>query len=203
MCTLRVNEIFYSIQGEGPFIGAPAVFVRLAGCNLKCSFCDTKHEDNVIDMSVPEVHKRVRAYPHATLVVITGGEPLLQKEPLLELIDGLGDHIVQIETNGTIPADDLIRKGTFVVCSPKWDDNHIYSDWGVVLSFRHESLKFVVKKDDVIPALLLPVNANVFIQPMDEKDPVKNKANTDYAVKLCLNNNWRLSLQLQKILGVR
>jgi 7-carboxy-7-deazaguanine synthase len=103
MMTLKVNEIFYSIQGESLHAGLPCVFVRLTGCNLRCAYCDTRyayHEG--VDMTLPEILGQVQAYPAAALVEITGGEPLLQeKTPLLvsQLLD-LG-RTVLMETNGS------------------------------------------------------------------------------------------------------
>ena len=70
---LKVNEIFYSLQGEGFFTGTPAVFLRLSGCNLKCPFCDTRHESGKL-MDFPEILAGISEYP-ARHVVITGGEP--------------------------------------------------------------------------------------------------------------------------------
>ena len=73
---MRINEIFYSLQGEGRHTGTPAVFVRFAGCNLKCSFCDTDHSRSV-EMTEEEIVEEVRQFP-ARFVVITGGEPSMQ-----------------------------------------------------------------------------------------------------------------------------
>ena len=71
----KINEIFYSLQGEGYHTGMPAVFIRFSGCNLKCSFCDTRHEEGVL-MSDDEIIAEVRKYPAVT-VILTGGEPSL------------------------------------------------------------------------------------------------------------------------------
>ena len=71
----KINEIFYSLQGEGFHTGTPAVFIRFSGCNLKCSFCDTQHEEGVL-MSDEEILDAVGEYP-ATTVILTGGEPSL------------------------------------------------------------------------------------------------------------------------------
>jgi len=101
---VKVSEIFYSIEGEGIEIGRPEVFIRLAGCNLRCEWCDTKYTwSNGKEMSIEEVIQEVRRYPCKS-ISITGGEPLLQKEELLELIRRLKemDYWIQLNTNGTI-----------------------------------------------------------------------------------------------------
>lgn len=101
---MKVSEIFYSIEGEGTEIGRPEVFTRLAGCNLRCEWCDTKYAwSNGEEMSVAEIIQEVQRYPCKS-ISITGGEPLLQKEELLELILGLKDldYWIQLNTNGTI-----------------------------------------------------------------------------------------------------
>ena len=71
----KINEIFYSLQGEGFHTGTPAVFIRFSGCNLKCPFCDTQHEERVL-MSDEDIMDEVKKYP-ATMVILTGGEPSL------------------------------------------------------------------------------------------------------------------------------
>src|SRR5690606_28510339 len=79
---LKINEIFHSIQGESTLVGAPTVFVRLTGCNLRCGYCDTKYSYYEGDlMSRGELHERILAFG-SRHVCITGGEPLLQKEVL-------------------------------------------------------------------------------------------------------------------------
>lgn len=100
---LRVNEIFYSIQGESSYSGRPCVFVRLTGCNLRCSYCDTRHAyEEGEDLEVGEIINRVTSH-RCALVEITGGEPLIQKDtPLLiqRLLD-LGFEVL-LETNGSM-----------------------------------------------------------------------------------------------------
>lgn len=115
--TLRVSEIFSSVQGEGTHVGTPCHFLRLGNCNLRCSFCDTKYtwdwstydrEAELTTMTVPEVAAKLAAARH---VVVTGGEPLLQCEPLEDLLGRL-EHgaFVEVETNGTLPPTRRLRE---------------------------------------------------------------------------------------------
>ena len=98
----RINDIFYSLQGEGHNTGRAAVFVRFAGCNLRCSFCDTEF-DTFSEMSDEEILAAISQYP-ARFVVLTGGEPTLQvDEAFVELLHQHG-YEVAMESNGTRPA---------------------------------------------------------------------------------------------------
>lgn len=109
--TLKISEIFESLQGEGASTGMPCIFVRLAQCNLHCTWCDTKYtwdferyryEDEVSEQSVSSIAERVNATVSRRLV-LTGGEPLLQQRALRELFASLApDIVVEVETNGTI-----------------------------------------------------------------------------------------------------
>lgn len=100
---LKINEIFYSIQGESTYVGVPCIFIRLSGCNLRCTFCDTTYAyDEGKMMSVDDVMDKVGSY-HTKLVEITGGEPLLQDGIYIlmhELIER--DYTILLETNGSI-----------------------------------------------------------------------------------------------------
>ncbi len=100
---LKVNEIFYSLQGESSYAGRPCVFVRLTGCNLRCSYCDTRYAyDEGQDLEIDEIIDRVISY-RCGLVEITGGEPLLQEEtPLLVCRLLEKDFEVLLETNGSL-----------------------------------------------------------------------------------------------------
>lgn len=101
--TLKVNEIFYSIQGESSFAGYPCVFVRLTGCNLRCSYCDTQYAYvEGEELAISPLVKRVRAF-ECPLVEITGGEPLLQNETPELIYTLLNEgHTVLLETNGSL-----------------------------------------------------------------------------------------------------
>lgn len=206
---LVVKEIFKSIQGEGPYSGRRAIFIRLAGCNLKCSFCDTDHEGGE-SLSVSEIMFRITKeaggkFP--SLIVITGGEPFLQD--FSDLVKKLHlkptVNIIQIETNGTIYQPAFPYHLTKIICSPKPDTvisnlikQHITA-WKILV--RHGDK--LAPQGEEIPKRPkgVPIN-NIYIQPMDEKDPALNKKNMDWAVDLCLTHGYRLSLQLQKILKI-
>lgn len=113
---LKINEIFYSIQGEGASTGKPTLFIRLSGCTLKCNFCDTKYhvKSRLLDNKDKKLLKK---YKHWT---ITGGEPLLQQDALYHLIKEYKPNFVEIETNGTIiPSLDFANLISCFNCSPK------------------------------------------------------------------------------------
>ena len=102
-----LNEIFYSIQGEGLNIGRPAVFVRFGNCNLKCSWCDTKstwHKDFIDNKEVDleYVFAEIRKYPQCKHLVLTGGEPLLQQDSISAIRREFPQYYIEVETNGSI-----------------------------------------------------------------------------------------------------
>lgn len=189
---LRVNEIFYSLQGEGHFTGTPAVFVRLSGCNLRCPFCDTDHHASV-GMTYAQVVEQVTAFP-SRHVVVTGGEPSMQ------LTDGFIDALhaagcfVQVETNGTLPLPPSVD---WVTCSPK--------DAPVVLD-RIDELKVVYSgqpMDGYAP--LMAIAAEWRLQPCDVPgDPSASERHLRAAIAYTLANpRWRLSLQTHKLISIR
>ena len=118
---LWVQEVFYTLQGEGPFSGHPAVFVRLAGCNLKCFWCDTDYETSSCKPALGDLLSRIEEVrpDHCRLVVLTGGEPLRQN--IVPLVNKLleKDLSIQLETNGTLWLDLPDHRNIFIVCSRK------------------------------------------------------------------------------------
>jgi len=132
MSTLAISEVFKSIQGESSWAGFPCSFVRTAGCNLRCTYCDTQYarDGKGIRIGVDEVRAEVES--HATrLVCITGGEPLVQSDGVVALCRGLVEdgHTVLLETNGTldlspVPEEVLVIKETKQgnMPSTKYDD---------------------------------------------------------------------------------
>jgi 7-carboxy-7-deazaguanine synthase len=145
---LSVNEIFYSIQGESTFAGKPCVFVRLAGCDLRCSWCDTAYAFNEGDrMSVGDVLERVGQFS-SPLVEVTGGEPLLQ-EDVYPLMQGLldGGRTVLLETGGQVDLSRVpggVIKIMDVKCPGSGESEK--NEWSNIdrLGFR-DQVKFVIK----------------------------------------------------------
>ncbi len=120
--TLPINELFYSLQGEGTLAGMPSVFVRTSGCNLRCWFCDSYHtswEPTHGAMTLDEIVADVESHEQAEHVVLTGGEPLVHEQSveLLERLDELGYHTT-VETNGTIYRDAPIDLASISRSSP-------------------------------------------------------------------------------------
>ena len=185
----RVNEIFFSLQGEGFHTGRAAVFVRFAGCNLRCPFCDTDFSESA-PMSAEQIAERVFAYSSDpnTLIVLTGGEPSLQVDDTL--VRALHRHrqTIAIETNGTHPVPDNID---WVTVSPK-------ADGTVVLSSADE-VKLVYNNQPVtyIQHWLTAIRAeHYFLQPM-------SCGNTEDVVAYILAHpEWRLSLQTHKYIHI-
>lgn len=197
---MKVNEIFYSLQGEGNFTGTPAIFIRLSGCNLACNFCDTVHINGDF-MTEEEIMEEVSKYP-ARHVVITGGEPTLQLTPsLINKLHAAG-KFVQIETNGTIPLKDgLDFLIDWVTVSPKEENPQLniqrVDELKVVYDMnRPEHLANMEKIE------CRYVNA-YYLQPCD-RDKEFNKLNLASCIKYIMEHpKWKLSLQTHKMLGLR
>lgn len=207
---LEVKSIFKTIQGEGIFVGSPAIFIRLGGCNLACNFCDTEFEDfELVDIDkilnkAESLALNSKNEKSINLVVITGGEPMRQPIELLcqKLLDR--DFKVQIETNGTLYRS--LPKGVFIICSPKAGKTG-YSKIREDLLPQISAVKFIVAKNileyGIIPEVgQTAYNIPVFVQPMDQNDQKLNDENNELAVKLALESGARLSLQTHKFLGI-
>lgn len=189
---LQLSEIFYSIQGEGAFSGTPAVFVRLAGCNLSCNFCDTDYSLKFF-ASVDDVVARVREIGGACpMVILTGGEPLAQRETLA-LIDALrrDGRRVHIESNGTMYAD--LPQDVWLCVSPK-------ERVDARMAGRANEVKLIV--DGRVPEEWLEMFADkplVLLQPEGNK-PRNVEIALDYAKSH--PERFRISLQTHKLIGV-
>ncbi|KAA6337522.1 7-carboxy-7-deazaguanine synthase [termite gut metagenome] len=179
----KINEIFYSIQGEGRFTGTPAVFVRFSGCNLKCSFCDTNHIHGKL-MTDKQILEEINKYP-ANHIVLTGGEPCLQITfPFVQLIKD-NNGFVQIETNGTVLPPANID---WITCSPKIDSN--------VVTGNPDELKVVYIGQEMSQYDTYTAR-EYYLQPCSMK-------NTDEVIDYVKKNpKWKLSLQTHKILNIQ
>jgi organic radical activating enzyme len=200
--TLLVQEIFPTIQGEGPLAGVPAVFLRLGGCNLACSFCDTEFE-SFSERTLTDVVQEVLALAQMRkLVVITGGEPLRQPiELLCEALIAEG-FMVQIETNGTLWRK--LPEAVRVVVSPK-NTGIGYQPLRPDLAARAEGIKFIISASDPLYNNIAPITPHatpIYVQPMDEGDATKNAANLKRCLEISQQTGARLSLQLHKIMGI-
>jgi 7-carboxy-7-deazaguanine synthase len=128
---MKISEIFYSIQGEGMYTGIPSIFIRTFGCNYKCIFCDSAHaikklDVPILDLIPQEIFNVIQEWHNCNHVVITGGEPLIQKEELKELMHLLYRYNITIETNGSI-FDDTIKPNLWSI-SPKTKNSIIDKD---------------------------------------------------------------------------
>lgn len=222
--TFLVKDIFYTVQGEGPYAGSPAVFIRLGGCNLRCTFCDTDFSSDLEETTAEEITRRIlRKSNTCPLVVITGGEPMLQNLPLLisQISKDLSHiKIVQIETAGTVWPTELeeeIRWGApkvDLVVSPKTPKVHEHivnyaEHWKYIVTAMNCSLEDglpnLVQQGGVVAVAKVarpPKGCTVYVQPMDEYDFTLNKANAKAAAKIAMEFGYRVSLQLHKILDL-
>ena len=204
--TLDVQEIFPTLQGEGPFAGHPAIFIRLGGCNLACKFCDTEFESfqtHHCDQILSTI-EQLNTQKQFKLIVITGGEPF--RQPIEYLCQALlnAHYQIQIETNGTLyrPLPDNIS----IVCSPK-PSKEGYHPIRPDLLPMISAFKFIISTtrpnyDKVTDIGQRAHHIPVYVQPMDEYDDAQNIANVKHARDLALQHGYRLSLQLHKILDI-
>lgn len=210
-----------TLQGEGPFSGRPAIFLRLAGCNLSslCHFCDTNYTEGRKLYPKEELFEKILELKAPTnLVVITGGEPFRQNlTPLVHVL--LNNNFeVQIETNGTLFLENFpySHAKVHLVCSPKTGSiNNLLKP-----HIRH--LKYIVEAGKIDPLDGLPLDSlgagirvarpwdsflssggRVYIQPLDEQNPQKNNLHALAAADSCLKWGYTLSMQLHKLLDLK
>jgi 7-carboxy-7-deazaguanine synthase len=202
---MNINEIFYSIQGEGKWTGLPNVFIRTSGCNLRCNFCDTKYAyfdgENI---SIEEILQKIKKYP-CKKVCITGGEPLLQEE-ISKLIESLqkDDYCITIETNGSKPLKEFVNRKNLMISMdikcPSSDMHEKMNFGNLSILTKKDQLKFVIKDEkDYKYAKKIIEKYNpicpIFFQPVWGTNP-KNIA--DWIKKDGLDVH--IGLQLHKII---
>lgn len=218
----QINEIFETLQGEATYTGTPSIFVRLQGCPVGCPWCDTQHTwtidpeklvtiDGIIgkpeesdcyaEQSADELLALFKKLNYkAKHVVITGGEPaMFDLMPMCELLHQAG-YSTQIETSGTfelkVPAD------TWVTVSPKIDMKGGYEVLASAMQ-RADEIKHPIameKHVEELQALLAEhkvAHKRIYLQPISQQLRA-----TELAISTCIENNWRLSVQLHKYLGI-
>jgi organic radical activating enzyme len=199
---LPIVEIFASVQGEGHFAGTPATFIRLAGCNFKCAWCDTDFTKIESRLTTDEIVLAMSMFfEWNEHVVITGGEPTIHDIiPLVRAIYDSGRRSIQVETNGSnekaILA--LLNEGAWVTCSPKQKNGDPVEEWDGVAS----ELKLLHQGQD-----LSRFKGHVrerYLQPIWSDDPLLRESIFRLAASAVMNyRGWRLSLQTHKIAGMR
>ncbi len=196
---MYVNEIFYSLQGEGLNVGRAAVFVRLSRCNLRCSFCDTEFEHGE-QMSLEQITLALEKYP-SKLIIWTGGEPTLQlTSDIVAHFKAMG-YEQAIETNGTRAVPEGID---YITCSPKLEDLKLLhrnfpqgvSEFRFPVSSKSDLPPQIEELPSAEAYLVSPVFCGNLLEELDEK-----------ALALCLafvqeNPRWRLSIQLHKLIHI-
>lgn len=218
----KINELFETIQGEGAFTGQPSIFIRLQGCPVACSWCDTKHTWEVnLDDQVSQsdmLNKKAENQAWASLsgidilslfkqkkyqakhIVITGGEPcMVDLEPLCQALEDNG-YSCQIETSGTFEIKTTQR--CWVTVSPKVNMKGGYKILNSAMQ-RANEIKHPVATEQHVEDLksLLSVH-NVFDKPIYLQPISQKERATDLAIKTCIENNWRLSIQVHKYIGI-
>lgn len=208
-----VHSIFYTIQGEGPWAGMPTIFLRLAGCNLQCAFCDTEFSEGAREMRQFDLVAELSAIMvkhRCYRIVITGGEPMLQ--PLTNLILHMKlafGTAFQIETAGTVWPErfDQAADDVTIVCSPKTPRLNRF------IEAANCYYKYIVKAGELDevglprgvyrpPHIDEDYNDLIYVQAMDEQDPVKNAANLTAACESAMKHGYRLSIQMHKLAGL-
>lgn len=207
MSSYKINEIFYSIQGEGYWSGTPMIFIRFSGCNLKCSFCDTEHQEGKF-MTGPTIYRKIqeilKEYEIKKVsnipICFTGGEPCLQVDcELIAMIERLG-HPLHMETNGTL-LPYLPGSYRCITVSPKFPE---------VLDLKGNSfrnnLELKIIYDLNNPDLQTIIDNwkefgnKKYLQPVTYPDGTTNSnAVIEYIKK---NPIWKLSIQTQKYLKI-
>lgn len=215
MRTFRVNDIFYSLQGEGHNTGRAAVFLRFAGCNMRCPFCDTEF-DSFRTMTAEEIVREIAVFGDCSLIVLTGGEPTLQvDETFIELLHDHG-YEVAMESNGTCPAPTNID---WLTVSPKsrgceirrlGDEETSKNEEGARSEERlPDELKIIFDEDTDPETFLNAAPATdhhplLYLQPCDTGDDARNARIINRCVDyIKAHPQWRLSLQTHKLVGFK
>lgn len=192
---LKVNEIFYSLQGEGGRNGEASIFIRLSGCNLNCDFCDTSF-DSGENLSPDEIFSRISEFP-CHWIVWTGGEPTLQlTDEILVYFKDKG-YKQAIESNGLLPLSGILD---YTVCSPK--GNHL--GYAKRTNPSVSEIRLAIKAGEVIPDIKTFSQAKFyFLSPVFDPDETITRQNIAYCVEQVKSHpQWRLSVQIHKLIHI-
>ena len=192
----KVNEIFYSLQGEGRWMGRPAVFVRMSGCNLKCPFCDTDFR-GYSEMSADDILSRcLEEGGECRFIVLTGGEPSLQvDEQLIATLHQAG-YYLSMETNGTHAIPEGID---WVTCSSKVD----FTEGGEPIVKQVDELKLIFDGEHQVSDHGIASTFR-YLQPCDVGNDSRNYLILNECIKyIKAHPEWQLSVQMHKIVGIR
>lgn len=196
----KINEIFYSLQGEGHHEGYPSVFVRFSGCNLACSFCDTNHQEGIF-MDDDSIIRAINLYK-ADWVVLTGGEPSMHiDDDFIHLLKRATGKKIAIETNGTYPVPESID---WVTVSPK---NGFEGAGNPPIRVKHANeIKVVDLGQDLNQYFSLPCRGEdtiMYLQPCYVENEADFRKNIMSTVNRVLSNpEWTLSVQLHRFLNI-
>lgn len=200
-----INEIFYSIQGEGKWTGLPNIFIRTTGCNLRCSFCDTKYAyENGEELTTEQIKNKIKKHK-CNHICITGGEPLLQKD-ITYLINELlkESYTIEIETNGSINIKPITEKEKLMIsCDIKCPSSEMHKEMvfgNIQMLEKKDQLKFIIqdKKDYEYAKKIIKkykTKCTILFQPTWKTNPKKL---AEWILKDELN--VRLGLQTHKII---
>lgn len=223
MTKYKLNEFFETIQGEGQYTGTASIFLRLQGCPVGCSWCDTKHtwsdnaEDEIPVIQIPSKTDEDERWGSATAeqvlelirkqgfrskhVVITGGEPAMYNlNPLCDLLHEHG-YSTQIETSGTFEIQ--VPKGTWVTVSPKIKMAGGYEVLASSMSRANEIKHPIARQvhvedlEELLEKAPVKPGTLIYLQPISQKVSA-----TKLAIETCMEKNWRLSVQVHKYIGI-
>ena len=218
----KINELFETLQGEGSFTGQPSIFLRLQGCPVGCSWCDTKHTWDIhpeLEISSGQLLDKSEETEHwsnlslddiATIftqqgfnakhIVITGGEPcMVDLTSLCQYFEAKG-FSCQVETSGTFEI--LVSDNCWVTVSPKVNMRGGYDILASAM-LRANEIKHPVATEQhvddlkVLLARFKVVDKAIYLQPISQKQRA-----TELAIATCIENNWRLSVQVHKYIGI-
>ena len=198
---LKINEIFYSIQGESSYTGLPCIFIRLTYCNLRCSYCDTEYAFyDGKDIEIKNILNEIEKYP-TNLVMVTGGEPLIQ-EGCIDLMNQLLDknYDVMLETSGSLSLEkvpeNVVKIVDFKCPSSNMMDRN---DWTILSDIREtDEIKFVIgDKEDYnwSKEMIKSYNLNEICPILFS--PVYDKINMEVLSKWILEDGLKVRLQIQ------